>query len=277
MTPVTIRPITDAAAMRAVEELQRDVWGMPDLEIVPAHQLMAAVGAGGVILGAFDGDGTLVGFCYGFVGLRGGQLLFYSHMAGVRPGHQNRDIGFLLKRAQRQAALDRGLEHMVWTFDPLQSLNASFNLRKLGATAARYYVDYYGEMPDAINRSLPSDRLEVDWWLRDPRVDAGTAPPRSWPDVRAVLAGTARGDLVRPGRPMLDLDDPVLRLEIPAALGSVKGSDADAAQTWRLASRQAFLHYFGRGYRAVDFVASHSQPTGAYILERRGADRRETP
>ncbi len=273
MTPVTIRPITDAAAMRAVEELQRDVWGMPDLEIVPAHQLKAAVGAGGVILGAFDSDGTLAGFCYGFVGLRDGRLLFYSHMAGVRPEHQDRDIGFLLKRAQRQEALDRGLERMMWTFDPLQSLNASFNLHKLGATAARYYVDYYGEMPDAINRGLPSDRLEADWWLRDPRVDAGTATPRSWPDARAVLAGTARDGLVHPGRPVLELDDPILRLEIPGA----RGSDAETAHAWRLASRQAFLHYFGRGYSAVDYVASRSQPTGSYILERHATARRDTP
>ncbi len=267
MTTVTIRSITDAAGLRAVEEVQHEVWGMPDLEVVPAHQLMAAVGAGGVILGAFDAE-RLVGFCYGFIGLRDGRLLFYSHMAGVRPGHQNRDIGFLLKRAQRQAAMDRGLDHMVWTFDPLQSLNASFNLHKLGATAARYYVDYYGHMPDAINRGLASDRLEVDWWLRDPRVDGATASPRSWPETRAVLTGTMRGDLVVPGRPVLDLGDPVLRLEVPAAFGTLKDQDPDAAQAWRLTSRQAFQHYFSRGYRAVDFTVSRSSATGAYILER---------
>src|SRR5436853_545553 len=81
---VTVRSITDAGGFHAVEELQRAVWSMPDLEVVPLHQLRAAVSAGGVLLGAFDERGTLVGFCYGFIGLRDGDLLFYSHMAGVR-------------------------------------------------------------------------------------------------------------------------------------------------------------------------------------------------
>src|SRR5436189_239855 len=69
---VTVRSITDAGGFHAVEELQRAVWSMPDLEVVPLHQLRAAVSAGGVLLGAFDERGTLVGFCYGFSGLRDG-------------------------------------------------------------------------------------------------------------------------------------------------------------------------------------------------------------
>src|SRR2546428_11867825 len=127
-------------------------------------------------------------------------------MAGVRPGLQDRGIGFLLKRAQRQEALERGLDRMVWTYDPLQSLNASFNLRKLGVTASRYYVDYYGEMPDAINRGLPSDRLVVDWRLREPAFATrltGDAPPRPWSGPPSALAGMMRGGTVAP-QPALD-------------------------------------------------------------------------
>src|SRR5207249_1161289 len=201
-----------------------------------------AVSAGGVLLGAFDEHGVLVGFCYGFIGLRDRELLFYSHMAGVRPGLQDRDIGFLLKRAQRQAALDRGLDRMVWTFDPLQSLNASFNLRKLGVTASRYYVDYYGEMPDAINRGVPSDRLEVDWWLRDPAVEArltGDASPRSWPDAPAALVGIRRGDTLAPDIAP-DLDQPVVRVEVPTTFGDIKTRAPELALSWRMASREVF-------------------------------------
>src|SRR5256885_13883873 len=105
---VTVRSITDAGGFHAVEELQRAVWSMPDLEVVPLHQLRAAVSAGGVLLGAFDERGTLGGFCYGFIGLRDGDLLFYSHMARVRPGPQGRDNGVPPKRGQRQAAPDPG-------------------------------------------------------------------------------------------------------------------------------------------------------------------------
>ncbi len=293
MAAITVRPITDASGLHAVEELQRDVWGMPDLEVVPSHQLRAVVSAGGVLLGAFDEHTTLVGFCYGFIGLRDGRLLFYSHMAGVHPGRQNRDIGFLLKRAQRQAALERGLDRMVWTYDPLQSLNASFNLRKLGATASRYYIDYYGEMPDELNRGLPSDRLEVDWWLRDPAVETrltGDAPPRSWPDAPAALAGRMQGDVLTP-QTALDYNDPVVRVEVPTAFGEMKIRAPEAALAWRMASRRVFQHYFALGYHAVDFVIPRGEATGSYILQRQtgtrparsqagrgeAAGRRETP
>ena len=51
--------------MRAVEELQKEVWGIPDLDVVPVTHLVAAKEAGGVLIGAFDGE-TLVGFVYGF-------------------------------------------------------------------------------------------------------------------------------------------------------------------------------------------------------------------
>lgn len=273
MSAITIRPITDVAGFRAVVDLQRDVWRGPDLEVVGVHQLRAAVSAGGIVLGAFDARGTLVGFCYGFVGLRDGKVLFYSHMASVHPDYQDRDIGFLLKRAQRQAALDRGLDRMVWTYDPLQSLNASFNLRKLGATAARYFVDYYGEMTDAINRGLPSDRLEVDWGLRAPRVEARlswtAAPaPSAWPDAPAALVGKLRDDTVSPEPPALNLDDPIVRIEIPTAFAQLKARSPDIALAWRMASREAFLHYFGRNYRATDFVLRRAEPVGSYVLDR---------
>ncbi|HVH31151.1 MAG TPA: GNAT family N-acetyltransferase, partial [bacterium] len=159
--------------------------------------------------------------------------------------------------------------------DPLQSLNAAFNLRKLGATAHRYYMDYYGEMPDEINRGMPSDRLEVDWQLRDPRVDAAltkTAAPRAWPTVPAALRGMARGEVVMPEALALDLPGPVIGVEIPRAIGDLKGTHPDIALAWRLASRQAFVHYFQRGYRAVDFVGPRNVATGCYMLERHAGE-----
>ena len=40
---------------------------------------------------------------------------------------------------------------MTWTFDPLVSRNARFNLTKLGAHAVEYLPDFYGAMEDGIN------------------------------------------------------------------------------------------------------------------------------
>lgn len=272
MNDIEIRPITDVPGLRTVEELQRTVWGMPDRDVVPYHQLLAASSAGGAVLGAFTVDGRLIGFCYGFVGLREGEFFFYSHMAGVHEEYRNRDVGVRLKRAQRQFVLDGGLDRMVWTFDPLMSGNASFNLRKLGAVARRYHVDYYGEMPDALNRGMPSDRLEVDWWLRDPRVESlmrGDQPSRAWHDITPVLLAVPQAIGVTPGDAVLEATAPILRLEIPTAFTQIKDHDLGLAKAWRMATRRAFMHYFRREYAAVDFLAEDPQRrVGSYILLR---------
>jgi predicted GNAT superfamily acetyltransferase len=238
---IVIRPLAALDELRAVERLQREIWGMPDRDVVPLHHLLASSRAGGAVLGALDRDGRLVGFCYGFIGLRDGRPLFYSHMAGVAPAWRGREIGFRLKRAQRAAALAQGLDRMIWTFDPLLALNARFNLHKLGARARRYYVHYYGEMEDDLNRGVDSDRLEVDWWLHDPRVEAlmrGGPPP-------AAPAGAVR------------------RIAVPPDFDALRRSDPGRAQAERRRARAAFQQAFAEGYEAVDFV------DGAYLLVRR--------
>lgn len=271
MNDVEIRSITDASGLREVEHLQRAVWGMPDREVVPVHQLLAAASAGGAVLGAFVPPQRLVGFCYGFVGVRDGRPLFYSHMAGVLETHRGTDVGFRLKRRQREVALERGLARMIWTFDPLASLNARFNLHRLGASAARYYVNYYGEMADELNRGLPSDRLEVDWWLTDPRVEALMArpgPERDWSGAAQALAAVPRGDALAPGEPALDLDGAAVLVELPAAFAQIKQNNLPLAGEWLAAVRRALDHYLNRGYAAVDFVIRPAGDRGAYVLSR---------
>ena len=120
MPAIVIRDIDGGAEMRAVEELQKEVWGVPDLDVVPLSQLVAAKAAGGVLLGAFDHE-TLVGFVYGFVSYEHGEVTHHSHMLAVRPAFRNFDLGRRLKLAQRERVLAQGINIMTWTFDPLQS------------------------------------------------------------------------------------------------------------------------------------------------------------
>lgn len=278
MDDILIRPISDIDTLRTLEEVQQRVWGMPDRDVVPSHQLLAATAAGGVVLGAFAPGGVVIGFCYGFVGQRQGRLLLYSHMAGVVEEWRGRDVGFRLKRAQRQEALARGLDWMVWTFDPLQSSNAYFNLHRLGAAASRYYVNYYGEMPDELNRGVESDRLEADWFLRSPRVvrlmdsKARSEPAGESADpAEAPVALAGSGDaLPQAADPILDLHTPEVRLGIPLDFTALRKADLALAGEWRAVSRRAFQTYIGRGYAAADFIRTSS--LGYYVLRRAHAD-----
>jgi predicted GNAT superfamily acetyltransferase len=218
----------------------------------------------------------MIGFCYGFAGWRDGRSLFYSHMAGVKGLRQLQDVGFRLKRAQRAEALAMGYDHAVWTYDPLQSVNARFNLHKLAVTAERYYINYYGAMPDELNRGLDSDRLEVAWALRSSRVQAAVAGQLDEPDwdgAVPALEATAHPLGIAPRQPQLNLDATTVTVEVPTDFPTIRQRDRGLAQAWRVTTREVFLHYFARGYRAVDFLLRPGEPLrGDYVLVRRRDD-----
>src|SRR5262245_34836094 len=100
---ITLRDISSIAEVREVEELQKEVWGMNDRDIVPLTQLIAAREVGGILIGAFDGK-SLIGFVYGFPGFESGHPVIHSHMAAVKRAYRGQQLGYRLKLAQREEA-----------------------------------------------------------------------------------------------------------------------------------------------------------------------------
>ena len=115
---------------------------------------------------------NLIGYALAIPGLRDGRPYFHSHMLAVAPEYRNRGVGKMLKLAQREDALARGIELIEWTFDPLEIKNAFFNIEKLGAIVRRYTPDFYGASTSPLHGNLPTDRLHAEWWLRTARVHA---------------------------------------------------------------------------------------------------------
>src|SRR6185436_4677524 len=124
---------------------------------------------GAILMGAFTG-GRMVGFVFGFPGILNGETIIHSDMLGVRPEYRSQSLGYMLKLAQRDAALALGVKRITWTFDPLQSRNAHLNFGKLGVTADRYLINYYGETSSFLHQS-GTDRLWVTWQLDRQRVE----------------------------------------------------------------------------------------------------------
>jgi predicted GNAT superfamily acetyltransferase len=266
--------------MAAVEKLARAVWQSDDLDVVPAHLLIAVAHNGGLVAGAFV-EGKLVGFVFGFLGQDSGpegpRLKHCSHQLGVDPAYRNLGLGFALKRFQWQFARDQGLERITWTYDPLLSLNAHFNIAKLGVVCSTYLRDVYGALRDRLNVGLPSDRFQVDWWINSERVvrrmQGESAPRLTLADY--LKAGAL---LVNPpdpaGRPVPPREEAVdalnqdgepgratLLVEVPADFLTLKAADPALALTWRLRTRALFEGLFSRGYAVTDFL-----PTPRAIL-----------
>src|SRR4030095_16509419 len=129
-------------------------------------------------------------------------------------------IGSDLKLAQRDHARQRGIHLIEWTFDPLESKNAYFNIAKLGVIVRRYYVNLYGATASQLQQGLESDRLIAEWWIDRPRM-------------------TAQGD--------------VRRVYIPIDIQALKQQSLKSAQDVQLRVREQFLKNFQDDYFVAGF------------------------
>lgn len=284
---VVLRDLRRLEDCRAVVGLQQAVWGV-DGETVPASVLLVSAKRGGILIGAeahAAGDqsaaGGLVGFVWSMPGQRDdGVRTHWSHMLAVLPPFRQRRIGEALKWAQRDRALVQGIGLMEWTFDPLQAANAHFNLRVLGATSAVYAENVYGALAGPLHRGTPTDRLVVEWRLRDADVTgrlaaraAGTGATVPHGDDEVLDAsvtidtgGTGGCPRVRPGS--VDRGGRHLLVPVPPAFSEMQQRDRALALAWRLAVREVMTTAFLRGYRAVDFLLDREAGGGVYLLRR---------
>ncbi len=222
---IVIRKIDSFHEMDACVQLQQSVWQFSDLDIVPRRMFVVARAVGGQIFGAWDGS-KLAGYTLAVPGMRDGRAYLHSHMLAVSPEYRNRGIGKLLKFAQREEGLARGIDLIEWTFDPLQTKNAYFNLEKLGAIVRRYTPDFYGPSTSPVHGSLPTDRLHAEWWLKSDRVQSlmlGNGLPEY--EIQATVSVTDRQSVS---------DRPVRR-------------GPDSGLELLLRGRQQFLDAFSKG------------------------------
>ena len=171
MDEITVRECTTIEEFDGCVYLQREAFGLPDLELSPRRHLIVSRSAGGWTLGAFVVE-RMVGFVHHLAAVRANNEIFgYSHVMAVAKDYQNKGVGARLKWAQRERALGEGRKLIKWTWDPMMARNAHFNLNRLGAIVDTYSDNFYGmdyNLDQAIG--LPSDRLSATWHLDSARV-----------------------------------------------------------------------------------------------------------
>jgi len=277
MTDLSLRDLHTLDEFRQVVELERDIWGYTDLhDVVTLPVFVITIKRGGILIGAFDGADRLVGFVFSLVGMKQGRAMHWSHMLGVLPEYRRSGLGQRLKRAQRERALAAGIDLIEWTFDPLQALNAHLNFSRLGVVADEFARNVYGESTSALHRGTPTDRLIVQWNIREPHVERRLAARGPFTMRAAEVARAPVMNTTRPsgGWTVLDamdlaIDERRVWLEIPGGFSDLQRQAPELALDWRLRTRDAFEAYLGRGYRIVDFVLDPDGARGRYLLENK--------
>jgi predicted GNAT superfamily acetyltransferase len=277
---VTIRDLQSYEDMKQVEEVEREVWGLSDLDTTPLTLAIATREAGSIWVGAFEGT-KLVGFAFGFLGMEHGQLIVHSHMLAVREPYRNSRLGYTLKLAQRERALalridELRINQMTWTFDPLQSKNAHLNFARLGVVSESYKVDFYGPETSSLLHRNGTDRLWVTWPLASRRVQGRLQGKESRAEILDALSTLTplvqfNGD----GKPVCNdlaaaLNRQRIAIEIPSEIGRVQQKDPALAREWRLRTRWAFTEALKAGFFVAEFCRTvrGQQGPGVYLLEK---------
>ncbi len=277
---IAIRDLESFDDFQQVEAVEKEVWGLADLDITPLTLAIATKEAGSIWLGAFDGD-KLVGFAFAFLGIERGQLIVHSHMLAVLEPYRNLDLAYKLKLAQRERALGMRsngvcVQELTWTFDPLQSRNAHLNFSKLGVVSDSYKVDFYGPETSSLLHRNRTDRLWVKWPIASRRVQQRLQGKTNRAEILDALSTLTpliqfNGD----GTPVgADLGAAVQRqrigIEIPSDIAQVERKDPALALEWRLQTRCAFTEALKAGFFVVEFcrMIRGQQGPGVYLLEK---------
>jgi len=254
---VRIAPVKQLSDFEQCVAVQLAVWGYSDSDLIPKRVFVVASAIGGQVIGAFAGK-RLVGFAMSLPGLRGGKSYLHSHMLAVLPEYRNSGLGRRLKLAQRENALESGIERMEWTFDPLEIKNAHLNIARLGVVVRRYMPDFYGPSTSPLQGNLPTDRLVAEWWLRSSRVEQ-------------VLSGIVNEN---PPKNSENSGKAVERITIPAAVYEWKRSveQRSLALSLQTKNRIALQDAFRRGLAVTGYERT-AQGDGCFVLTRLlGAD-----
>lgn len=257
---VELRPCTTLEGADEILRIMIATWG--EHQLVPREMIRALSDSGNEPYGAFR-RGEMVGYVLGWMGSDRDGRHVHSHMLAVVPKLRSRGVGYALKLAQRAQALEQGYSVIRWTFDPLQSRNAHFNISKLGVVCDRFHRNFYGAMTDVVNRGERSDRLVVRWDLDR------AAGPRPVPkgDEVAVLEANGPDNLPRPVRAEpIAPDGGSLRVCIPRDYAGLKERDPGLAAEWREAVGDVLEECFGHGAIVVAFGSAVDRAPGYRLV-----------
>jgi predicted GNAT superfamily acetyltransferase len=251
-----IKILSEISEFHELLSIQKDVWGVDDIDVVPVHTFKAVsafLGPKALILGYFV-DEKISGYLLAFPTSDPKEV--FGAMIGVARNCQRKGIGYKLNLEFRKRMLAQGVDKISWTFDPLESVNGNLYIAKLGGIITHHLMDYYGTVNSRMHSGLPTDRFKVEWNIREKRVQERIETGHGENHYR-VASGAEGVELV----------------EIPFDIQELKTRDLDQALEWRMKTRALFDEYLEKqGLVGVDFLYDRDGRKGAYVFAERPAD-----
>ena len=290
------------------ETIRNEIWGFPDDHLSGTRNLLCENflhEGSSLFIAAYredpqtgwqEDEAHLVGFAYGFVGVRDKDLAFrrqdnlwfYAQFLGVKEEWQGFGLGIAIKEWQRDIVRDWfGIKLIVCTYDPLTAVNAYRNVHYFGMRVLEYRLAPYGEYGGRLNRlDIPSDRFFMGWDI---------AAKAKRPEIDGQLLFKDRARIInRVEEVLVEGKDGPVELEVIKEINTspavspvliriprdfylmLRTTDVVDPKwrriplDWRLQTRELFLALFKQGYKVVDFIASSEAPQreAYYVLTK---------
>ncbi len=285
---ITIDQLIAREELGACADLQRAVLGDRARSVWFVSALTAVHLSGGLVLGARGSEvppaGPLAGALVDLHANVDGYPARHTVFRGVHPSARHLGIAQALRATERRIHRESAVDLVLWSMDPLRSIEGHLAFNKLGAIATGYARNVYGEVHDHANTGLATDRLRVEWWIGSPRVESILDRGHQAPHYRlgihemGILTETR---ILKSGVRMLTPFNDTPRtehvlVEIPADLDRIREIDPAAAREWRLQSRAAFELLFESGYVGTGFVHEGGRSFHLFRKADRGAALRDT-
>jgi predicted GNAT superfamily acetyltransferase len=224
-----IFPLTTNKEITLARKIFDKIWAL-DLgtEITP-NLLQAMIHSGAYLSGAFINE-KCIGAAFAFPATTGG-LHLHSHMTAVLEDYRDQGVGSAIKMDQWFWAKKNNYAEITWTFDPLVARNAKLNLIKLGVDITKYYPNFYGDMPDALNAGDESDRVMASWKV------VGEQPV-----AKNVITNPNKADTL---------------IKIPEDIVAIRRKDISENLKWRHEVREEFMRAFENSGKVVGFSANN--------------------
>jgi predicted GNAT superfamily acetyltransferase len=239
MSDLRVMRLTTPAEFDGCVDLEQKTWQYSAGEILPRRVFFLAEKLGGHVLGAYDGD-QLVGFNLGLPAQRRGMGYIHSQMLAVLPEYRNSGLGRMMKLAQRDLAIEQGIDLIEWTYDPLEIKNSFFNLSRLGAISRKYVPDFYGASSSPLQGGLPTDRLYAEWWVKSDHAER-------------VMAREPRTEKV------------LSKVSVPAQIYAWKAEGDKRAKETQEMLRDALQTHFAEGLCVIGYDRE-VDGTGAFLI-----------
>lgn len=259
------RPNANEAA--DARTIQRMVWNSPPEFLYPSDLYSAEFGLATSLVARADGQ--IAGFLLGTIKFGGAELppLWQTHLRhqvrlesqimAVLPTFRGRHIAFLLKKFQAEDALQKGIDIINWTADPLQFPNAALNYTRLGAFVYQSHPALYA-FHNELNQ-VTASRFSLTWLPGSRRVQERL----SGQHLAAVPDLAEQPEIVRvndgPAPTGFDINAPVIAIEIPPDWNVIQRTDLALARRWRESTDSLFARYLGI-------------ETGRYLITGAGVD-----